>query len=267
MKLNQIIEQLAIISPEVFAEDWDNGGIQIDTGIVDIKNILIALEITDDVVDEAIKKNMDMIITHHPFVFKPLKSIENDWIGKNIVKLIQNKITVYTCHTSFDSVIGGNNDYLADLIGLNLTETIDTLDNLDEVSGAIAGLGRIGEFDRIMTLEEVCILIKNKLDINHPMNYVGLPNDKIKRVAICTGSGSDFIDDAYKKDCQLLITGDVKYHDAQNAKQLGLALIDGTHFHTEKIFTKNMYEQLKNVIGNQVDIFESEININPFNVI
>ena len=72
------------------------------------------------------------------------------------------------------------------------------------------------------------------------------------------------MEDAFQKNCQIYITGDIKYHDAQRAKQLGLALIDGTHFHTEKIFIKNMYQQIKNKIGDKVEIYESKDNINPF---
>ncbi|MFA5527363.1 MAG: Nif3-like dinuclear metal center hexameric protein [Peptostreptococcales bacterium] len=263
MKLNHIIEQIEQISPEVDAENWDNGGIQIYMDHDDVTKVLIALEITDEVIKEAIQNNIHLIITHHPLLFQPLQSIDEDWISQSVVKLIQNKIAVYSSHTSFDALSGGNNDYLAALLELRLIDKVEFRDDDSEKSRLL----RIGEFSKTMTLEEACIQLKEKLDIKHPMSYVGQKTTEIKRVAICTGSGADFIEEASKKDCDLLITGDVKYHDAQEAIQAGIALIDGTHFHTEKIFIENMYEKLIQKIGSEVIVLKSNCAVNPFQYI
>lgn len=264
MKLNDIIEQIEQISPEVDAENWDNGGIQIYIDYDKVTKVLIALEITDEVIDEAIQNKVNLIITHHPLLFNPLQSIDEDWVSKSVVKLIQNKIAVYSSHTSFDILPGGNNDYLAELMDLKLL--FNTMDDEDSGS-ATNGLLRIGEFLIAMTLEEACVKLKEKLNITQPISYVGENHTEIKRVAICTGSGADYIDEAYEKGCDLLITGDVKYHDAQKALQLGIALIDGTHFHTEKIFIENMYEKLIRKIENEVIVLKSNCAANPFRYI
>ncbi|MCG8484579.1 MAG: Nif3-like dinuclear metal center hexameric protein, partial [Clostridia bacterium] len=123
--IDQFLQCMNDIAPEKLAEKWDNGGVQIDTHNEKFEKILVCMEITDEIIKEAIDKKADMIITHHPLIFSPIQSIQKDWTGRTIVKLIQNNISVYSSHTSFDSVIGGNNDYLAKLLNISEVSTIE----------------------------------------------------------------------------------------------------------------------------------------------
>ncbi|NLK73382.1 MAG: Nif3-like dinuclear metal center hexameric protein [Clostridiales bacterium] len=368
VKINKLLELLNNIAPNSLAEEWDNTGLLLDTGKDDINKIMVTLEINEAVIKEAVEQRIDLIICHHPFIFKGLKSVRgNDYTGRMLINLIKEDIAVFTAHTSFDSALGGNNDYLGQIIGLDnmkplLTQNIEDfyklvvfvpvealkkvhkaicdagagkindykdctfyqsgtgtftpLENADPYIGKInefeeveefrlesivpkstlhnviremlishpyeepaydiyklentiksVGLGRTGELKEEATLEDICRLLKTKLKIDEPIPFVGNKEQKIKKIALCTGSGAEFLSKAAEIGCQLYITGDVKYHDAQLALQLGIALIDAKHFHTEKIFSENMAKQLIDVLGGSVAIIESKANINPFQYI
>ncbi len=363
--VEEVLKIIRNIAPENLAEKWDNSGVQLLTENNEIKKILVCLEINEEVMKESMQNEIDLIVTHHPFIFNPLKKITNNsWLGNVIINLLKRNIMVYSAHTSFDSAYGGNNDYLAEIMDLenirhlreysigdyyklvvyvpaesldmmrsvicdagagkindysqctfyqkgtgtfmpnvNADPYIGEADKLEKVSeyrleslvpeGRLSnvlssmtsahpyeepaydiiklenkidpsGLGRIGELKQENTLEEVCHMIKNKLDIKEPVPFVGAAKNKIKTIGICTGSGMDLLQDAIDKNCQLFITGDVKYHDAHNAQQAGIALIDAKHFHTEKIFVDNMSDKLKKALNNRAEVMMSKANLNPF---
>jgi len=251
------------ISPEDIAESWDHSGVQIDAGRDLISRILICLDVTADIVEEAIKTDTDLILSHHPLIFNPLYAIENqDYLGGLLVRLIKSNISVYAMHTAFDSVKGGNNDYLAEV--LDLTDIQGLAPGLSEDR---TGLGRRGKFTGSRTLEETVAMVKHALDIRTPIAYVGDPRSHVKHVAICTGSGASQIVLASQTGCDVLITGDVGYHDALKAKAMGLSVIDAGHFHSEKIFVRNVAEQLKVLVENKIEILASQTDQNPFNML
>lgn len=248
------------ISPEGLSESWDHSGIQISLGSKSIAKILVSLDMTFDVVNEAINNQVDLIVTHHPLIFKEINRIDsNNFTEDLIIKLIQAHINVYAMHTSFDKVNDGNNDRLAKLLNLRDLSILKPDEGEKE-----SGLGRIGHLVGLKTFDEVVALVKERLSIYAPMNCVGNPKALISKVGICTGSGGSMIAQAIKMDCDVLITGDVNYHDALLAKEMGLSVIDAGHYHTEKIFVKNVADQLKNRLQNKVEILESQVDRNPF---
>lgn len=250
------------IAPEALAEDWDHSGIQLNVGKV-ISKILVSLEITGEVIDEAIENKAELIVTHHPLIFHELYKIDtNNFTGNLIIRLIQSNISVYSMHTSFDSVTDGNNDFLAKLLNLNDIRTLNSY-KLDE----IGRMGRIGSLAEPKSLTDMISDVKTALGIKSPIHYVGNPKTIIYKVALCTGSGASLIAYASEIGCDLLITGDVNYHEAQFAKGIGLSIIDAGHYHTEKIFIRNVANQLKNKLENKVEILESQVDQNPFLVI
>lgn len=262
-ELVQIIETIA---PRNLEEPWDNCGRQINL-VTDkgISRILVCLEVTGDVIEEAKNLDADYIIAHHPLIFGALKAIDhNNITGKYIVELITAGISVYSAHTTFDSAFGGNNDYLAELLGLHRIRKFRPPKN--EPNMEI--VGRIGDFEKPVSLNEICSILKEKLDISYDMKVVGEPDCMIKKVGLCTGAGGSILEHAIDNGCQLFITGDVKYHDAQLAKETGICLVDAGHFHTEQIFTENFAEKLDRAINqggdNRVTIFKSEVDIDPF---
>lgn len=262
MRFEELIDAIEEIAPKYIQETWDNSGIQIATGNLEIEKVLTSLELTDEIVEEAIREEADMIITHHPLIFGGIKSIDfRDITGSLIIKLLNAGISVYSSHTPFDKIEGGNNDYLAELIGLRDISGFTDGDDVDMI-------GRIGILPQSMTLAAMADLLAEGLNIDpEQIRFVGNPNQLINTVGLCTGAGADLMDLAIENGCQLFITGDVKYHDAQNAKAKGIALIDAGHYGTEKTFAENFADKLRDIVGNKVEIIESKVDIDPFEIL
>lgn len=264
VKCSDIINLMEEYANPNLAESWDNIGLMIGDKNSYIQNILVALDINDDVIDEAINKKCDLIITHHPFIFKGLKNINtSSTIGRRAIRLIQNNINVYSAHTNLDIAENGTNDTFAKLLNLeNIENLFDSNNNL--------GLGRIGNLKNSMTFSDVIKNIKKILDLNNIV-ICGDVSKNIKKIGICTGSGGeiDFIEKAFSKNCDLYITADIKYHNAQVAQDLGICLIDATHYASENIIVKVVSEYL-NKCGEKLNInikcFESEVDGQTFKI-
>lgn len=255
----ELINIMEKIAPSYLAEAWDNCGMQIDLQSKDINKILVTLEITKEIIDEAVSLGVDFIVTHHPLYFSSFKRVDNkEIIGNYTISLIQQGISVYSSHTTFDKAEFGNNFYLANL--LNLKNIKDFAKFSEEY------IGLLGEIPEKMKLKDLINVIGNSLDLNkNEIKVIGTLDEEIKIVGLCTGAGIDMLEIAALNGCQLFITGDVKYHDAIKAKEMGMNVIDAGHYGTEKIFVPNMAKQLKDVFGNKVEVFQSAIDINPFN--
>ena len=254
MRKEELIGAIEAFADPALAEDWDNTGVQIDMGYPEVKRVLTALEITDEVIDEAMNCEADWIVTHHPLIFTSTSSIDYaDNTGRYIERLIRAGISVYSSHTAFDKADGGNNDYFGKLLGFN------DICRFDDDNGYLrrADLPEEQYFGDIIKSSAEALGIDLRL-----FRAVGDPEVKIRRVGWWTGSGAEFIPNAYDEGCGLYITGDVKYHDAQLAKGLGLCVLDCGHYGTEKNFIDNMAE----VLGRSTDaeIIRSAADINPF---
>jgi len=260
IKYAELKESIELIAPQFLMEEWDNSGIQIKTSDNNIEKILVTLEITEDVIDEAIENEVDLIITHHPLIFKEIRKIDNDdLIGRYINKLVMKKISVYSAHTTFDKATGGNNDYLISLIDLKMSKTTGT-GNFGEF-----GIGRLLNLKNTVKLDDLASIIENILEIpSFELKKVGNTEKTIIKIGVCTGSGASLINDALENGCDVLITGDIKYHDAQYAKEMGMCLIDAGHYYTERTFSKNFAAKLRKITSDKINIIESKINLNPF---
>ncbi|WP_250277663.1 Nif3-like dinuclear metal center hexameric protein [[Clostridium] colinum] len=231
VKCSDIINIMEEYANPNLAEEWDNVGLMVGDENKTINKILVALDVDDKIIDEAIEKKCDMIITHHPFIFKGIKSIKaSDITGKRIIKLIKNNICVFSAHTNLDIAINGTNDTLAKL--LNLEKIV----NLFEKDNSVVGLGRVGELPETMPFIDLIERVKKALNLNN-LVVSGSLDTPVKKVAICTGAGGevDFMFQAISKGCNVYITGDIKYHNSQVANDLGLCLIDATHYASEAI--------------------------------
>ena len=219
--VNDLVELLEELMPSNLAEDWDNVGLMVGRKGKTVKRILLALDLSKEVVEQAIAQKIDMIITHHPAIFKKLKRVvDNDWQQDLLLTLMENGIAVYSAHTNLDCVSTGVNDVLAKLLKL---EDADILDDSN-------GLGRIGCVEK-MTLTDYAQFVKTALKADYVI--VGDAGKQVHKVAVCGGAGSDLIDLALAKGADTLITGDVKYHSAQQAVFSGLNIIDAGHQPTE----------------------------------
>jgi len=254
MNFHEIKRILEKIAPLETQASWDNSGVQICFGPKDINTILVALEISDAVIDEAISEKADMIVTHHPLIFNPIKSIHICRPeSKYIIRLIKNDIAVYSSHTPFDIAKGGNTDYLLKLLKLKKIKTVEGTD----------GFLKTGELENETSLGDLAYRLSEMLKLDG-LKFTGDAEKTIKTVACCTGAGGEFWKDAFKIS-DVLITGDVKHHDAALASDAGFAVIDAGHWGTEQIFVKNMASQLRKAAGKEISIIESSVNQDPFN--
>ncbi len=224
--VNDIIEIMDGIAPRELAESWDNAGFLIGRRDNAVKKIMVALDVSPEVVQQAVAQKVDMLITHHPPIFKPLKAIcDSSWQSALLLKCIENGIAVYSAHTSLDSVLGGVNDVLAEKLGL---QNVTTLVNGCDDGGS---LGRVGTLPQKMEFDDFAAMVKRVLGLDF---VTGISAGKVvHKVALCGGAGIDFVAEALEHGADTYVTGDIKYHEAQNAVFSGLNLIDATHQGTE----------------------------------
>lgn len=223
MKIKDIIKFLEERFPLSLQEEWDNSGLQIGNIENDLTNIMISLDLDEQTIQKAKEKSCNLIINHHPFLFSSIKSIDlNEEKGKIIKDLIKNDITVFAMHTNLDIGKGGVNDNLAKLLELRDISNLDTNNE-----NPMARFGYTNE----ITAYDFSKFIKEKLNCKGLILY-GDKDKKIEKVALCGGAGSDFINDAIQKGCDLIVTSDVKYHEAiDNCKKINI--VDPGHFASE----------------------------------
>jgi dinuclear metal center YbgI/SA1388 family protein len=260
MKCYEIIEMLETLSPVNFAEDWDNIGLLAGRRDKDVSCIYIALDATDEVIEEAISLGADMLITHHPLIFKKLGRVNtDDFIGRRVYSLIRNDISYYAMHTNFD--VMGMADAAADELGLKDREVLDVTYE-DDISKE--GCGRVGSLKSCMSIEELAKLVKLKFNVPN-VRVFGDLGDIVKVAAIIPGSGADFIDNAINAGADVIITGDISHHVGIDAVARGLGVIDAGHYGIEKLFIPYMEEFIKRELPN-LKIYKAAIK-EPFVVI
>ena len=262
VKCRDIMWLMEDLAPSSYAEEWDNPGLNVGDAEAEVKKILVALDATEAVIDEAIEKGADMIVTHHPLLFHPVKKINYDRPdGRKIIKLIKNGINMFAAHTNLDSAKGGTNDTLARLIGL------ENISVLTAECGDGEGMGRIGDIPGDVTLGMLSVKVKETLGLD-AVRVVGNLSSKVKKAALCTGAGMDFLDDAIDAGCDVFITADVRYHEAMDAIDKNIALIDGTHYATENIIVPVLADYLRKKLSNRgvrdVEVLESSVDGQTF---
>lgn len=232
LKCQVIMDALERLAPRRLAEEWDNPGLIIGSPAVKINRILVCLDVSEGIVERAEKENIDLIIAHHPLIFHSLKKIRTDLpTGKLVERLILNRTAVLTAHTNLDSAFGGVNDVLAQRIGINVENAEETL-------------GRFGYLKEKMMIDDFAKQVKAGLKAEH-IRLVRAGDRMVKKVAVCSGSGAEFINKAVFMGADVFVTGDVKYHDAQQAVALGMHVIDAGHFATEFPVVEVLAERLK----------------------
>ena len=257
MKYKEFIELMEEIAPTEDYKEIDNSGPQIVSGAEDVKKVLVCLEMNMDVLKEAEEKGADMILTHHPLIFTPESCIDyGDFPGKYIHEAVKNGISVYSAHLSFDFAPKGNNTFLAVMLGLN-----------DVEMGSLECEWR-GCFEKPLTFDEAVNRVEKVLDL--PDNYVRCVDggkELLRTVGLCTGAGGDLIPNAAGNGCDLFVTGDLKLHEAQYAKAVGMSVIDAGHYGTEKIFVENIAHQIYVKAaekGLDIDVIMAEANTHPY---
>ena len=251
MKCFEIMEKLESLSPRHFAENWDNVGLLVGSAEKEVFSCMLALDATDTVIDQAILMEADLLITHHPMIFKPLKKIvADDFTGKRVIKLIQNDISYFAMHTNFD--VMGMADEAAEKLGL-LGSNVLEITFEDDISKE--GIGRIGFLPEDFSLEECAQLVKEAFDLEQ-VRVFGDGANRVRKAAIVPGSGSDYIDQAIKAGADVMITGDISHHVGLDAAEKGISVIDAGHYGLEKIFIPYMKSFLSRELP-ELQVFEA----------
>ncbi len=262
VKCRDIMWLMEDLAPTSYAEEWDNPGLNVGDPDAEISKILIALDATEAVIDEAVEKGANLIITHHPLLFNAIKKINYDKPdGRKIMKLIKNNIGQFAAHTNLDIAKGGTNDRLADIIGLKDVKPL--IAGPDEGTG----MGRYGVIDEDITMGMLAVRIKEALDLD-AVRVTGNMSRKVKKIGLCTGSGAEFISEAARLKCDVFVTSDVKYPAAMEALESGISVIDATHYATENIIVPVLAAYLKKKLENRgiddVEVIESRVNGQTF---
>ena len=226
------------IAPFNLQEQWDNSGLLIGAMDDKVSNVLICLDVTDDVVNEAIDKKCELIISHHPIIFTPLKSISSKSI---YAKLIKNDIGVISAHTNYDIANGGINDVIVEKLNAQIIQNY-----IEQMYDNSIGLGKIAKLDKEYSANELAQKLKSIFG-NTVIRY-NETDKKINTVAICSGSGGSLLPMVLSEKVDAFITGDVKHDQFIDAQREGLIIFDAGHFHTENIALNSLMEKLSEKI-------------------
>ncbi len=263
VKINEIINIMEGLAPLYLKESYDNVGFMVGDREKEVTKVLVALDCTIKVIEEAKELGAQLILTHHPLLFIKPKTITTDSLqGKKLMKLIENGIALYSSHTNWDTVKGGLNDEFVKILGFQESKIIEVAP-----SDPTAGVGRIVQLKEETTLEEIIKGIKDKLKIQN-LRYSGDLNKKVRTIALVNGSGEDYLQQAYDLGAELLITGDTTYHFVSDYEEMGLSVIDIGHFNSEWPLVMRLSEKIKKILEPRgVEVIISNATRDPYNFI
>ena len=242
MKLRNIISYLEEKAPISLQEPYDNSGLILGNPDTEVSKVLVCLDVDVDAAEYAISQNCQLVLSHHPTIFKALKNFTMGTRESSIlIKAIRNDLALYSSHTNFDSADGGLSDLLCEKLGLKNIKVLKKI----SYDSAEYGAGRYGIIEPIDG-KEFINRIKTKLSLDN-IRYVGRIPQTVEKIAVYNGSyDRDIIDELIELSPIILITGDLKYHDAQELSYNGIFTIDAGHYGTEIIFVDEMAEILEN---------------------
>ena len=253
MKTEEIIDYLNSTFHPEYQEDYDNAGFLVGDPSQECRGVLVALDLTDEVVDEAITKGANLIVTHHPLIFGGMKRITpGNATGRLVMRLIKNDISAYAAHTNLDNMLTGVNGILADRLELADRHILRPLAGLQEEVGA----GLIGCLPHPTDTSGFLRQVKQRLGLPF-LRISDIVSPTVHRIAICGGAGSFLIDDAVAVGADIYLTGDLKYHDFQRADHR-ITLVDIGHFESEQ-FSK---ELIYSIISKKFSTFACSISEN-----
>ncbi|MCG6893791.1 MAG: Nif3-like dinuclear metal center hexameric protein [Desulfobacteraceae bacterium] len=269
-----VLELLETVAPPRLAESWDNIGLQAGDRSQRVRSVWVALDPLPDVVAAACAAGVDLLITHHPLLFRPLSVLDlSTPLGRTLQKALTNGLSIAAAHTNLDSAAGGLNDVLAARLGLKQLRPLapaegETRSDADAAAGGPgeAGMGRIGVLPTAKPLADLARDVRNALRLQ-TLRWVGDGQQRIGTVAVCSGSGSGLMQHFYRSGADVFISGDLRYHDARDAQAAGKALIDVGHFASEHLIVEVLAERLTAMAarrGWDIDISACDLETDPF---
>jgi len=255
--VREIAEAIESFAPKDLQESYDNSGLQLGCRDMEVKAALICLDVTEEIIEEAKRRGCNMVISHHPLLFHGLKQISGETPTQRIViNAIKNSIAIYAAHTNLDAAWEGVSYEMAHLLGLSSTRPLVPMDGRPET-----GLGLLGEFTKPVPAMEFLRKVKDTFHCKCLRYSSRTPKLVIRTVALCGGSGAEFIREAVKRGADAYVTADIKYHDfTDNA--LSILLADIGHYESElcseKIFSRIIHEKFPNFVT-----YYAEMGKNP----
>jgi dinuclear metal center YbgI/SA1388 family protein len=249
MTVKTLYEKLCERIPPELAEEWDNDGLMCSSDdSKEVERALVTLDVTEDIIDYAIANHIDLIVSHHPLIFKPLKNItEDSHVARKVIKLIKHDISVMSFHTRADKVDGGVNDILADILGVK-----------NAVPFGEGGLGRIGMLPEELNMEDFSYLLKGLLDCDGVKVADALI--PVQKVAVVGGDGKSYVSAALKAGADTFVSGRIGYNVMAEAGEMGINLIEAGHFFTEHPITQFFQTLLHRLDSDMyVEIMDSNV--------
>lgn len=258
MNITQLIESfLEPFAPLKLAEDWDNVGLLLGRRNKTVKRIMTCLTVTPESAQEAVDKSVDLIISHHPILFRAVKRLTDETSeGAMLLNLIEHNVAVYAPHSAFDSAANGINQRIAKGVGL---KKIQSLQVLDEQTGI--GIGRIGRLSKSTTLKDFAAVVRNFFG-GVDINIVGKPDALVRTVAVTCGAAGSLFDLVKKAHADALILGETMFHTFLDAQANGVNLILPGHYATERFACKALAEEIAHTFP-ELDVFASTAEQSP----
>jgi len=256
--MEQFVKLVEEIAPRGLAYEWDNTGLLLRCGDT-ANHVIVCLDATDAVAEEAIACGCDMILSHHPLLFTPVKSLDAAQPTEGVLmKLVKNGISLYSAHTSFDIAEGGMNDVLAVMLGLE-----------NVLPAGEEGLIRVGDLPEAFTAAKLAERVKSALGVSCVRASNGFEG-LVSRVAVVGGSGGEYAAQARLAGAQALLTGEAKHHHWIEAQALGVLMIEAGHFETERCFVDVIFDRLQervNALQCQLGLKKAECMQAPCKVV
>ena len=257
MKIKEVLSALERFAPLPLQEDWDNAGLQVGLTEAEASGALLCLDVNERIVDEAIQKGCNVIVSHHPLLFRSLKTISDaDYVQRTVVKAIRNNITILSMHTNMDNARGGVNFKMAEKLGLTNVEFFCA----KNVDGIECGSGVIGEYSEPIAADDFVIGVKRAFDVECAQCNE-LLRRPIRKVAICGGAGDFLLPQAVKAGADAFVTGEMHYHVYFGYEQEIQLCVIG-HYQSEQ-YTNEIFKSIIGEACPSLPTFLAETNTNP----
>ncbi|MBR5148135.1 MAG: Nif3-like dinuclear metal center hexameric protein [Bacteroidaceae bacterium] len=259
MKAKLLLDALEQYAPLPLQDSFDNAGLQIGlTEEQEVAGALLCLDVTEEIIDEAVRKGCNVVIAHHPLLFHGLKSITGkSYVERCVIKAIKNNIAIYAAHTNMDNAQGGVNYRIAETIGLT------NLAFLDDKAGAIpAGSGIIGELPTAEDEKNFLLRLKSLFGIQC-IRHNALCGRKVRRVALCGGAGGFLLSKAISLGADAFLTGEMRYHD-YFGHEGDLLIAEMGHYESEQ-YTMDIFAEILSNQFPELKIVKTSLNTNPIN--
>ncbi len=260
IQVRDIVKEIEKAAPRSLQESWDNTGLQVGDPSAPVTGVMISLDVTPALVDEAIEAGCNMVISHHPLIFKGLKSVTGQTeVEKAVIKAIREGVAVYSSHTALDNASAGVSVEMARRLGATVLRPLVSLPGHDDL-----GTGVVAELSEPLTPGEFVDHVKRAFGAR--IARTTRPGDElISRIALCGGAGGSFIGDAIAERCQAYVTGDIRYHDFLDYGP-SIFLVDIGHYETERP-SRDLFAQIVSKAFPALTVLKSENETNPINYI